>query len=251
MGETVVRRDEDGAADPVLEAVRGILTEIGEGNEAAALSKLEELAGQREREGNRDFARFAGDLRDILSRFRLDLRVSELTLSELPDAREQLAYVVRKTEEAAHRTLSAIEGTLSDTDHLQGESEKLEAKIENALAAGGSESQTALREARIFLGDLGETRARIGERLTDALLAQDFQDLTGQVIKRVAGLVEELENQLRGVAGSQAALPDSRDGCSDTEPEGPFIGSREQTNRKTEFVSDQGEVDDLLGTLGL
>ncbi len=81
-------------------------------------------------------------------------------------------------------------------------------------------------------------------------MAQDFQDLTGQIIRRVITLVNEVEDRLVQILtafGSQQLeeIPDNKNKAS-TEAEGPILNAEE----RTDAVSSQDEVDDLLSSLG-
>ena len=96
-----------------------------------------------------------------------------------------------------------------------------------------------------FVGDVEASTARIDQHLTDIMMAQDFHDLTGQVVAKVVKLAGDLEDSLVKLL-IQVAPPDQVHKLDPETLHGPVV---DPTNR-TDVVSNQGEVDDLLASLG-
>lgn len=161
-----------------------------------------------------------------------DQRLYELSKHAMPDARDRLRYVIEKTEESAHRTLTAVEfmlplaeGLVTGADGAAGHPEELAAFAQEARAAGD--------------------RMRAG--LTEVLMAQEYQDLTGQVIKKTIEIVTQVEEKLVSLLLAQRILPGpeiSREPVCG-EATGPAV------RPQADVMSQQHDVDDLLAELGV
>ncbi len=194
------------------------------------------------------------ELHDSLTQFNLDPRVNELANDEIPDARDRLQYVIDKTEQAANTTMDAVDRSLPIADSLhQG---LLEVRPQwNQLMNGRidiSEFKALCHRIDNLLSQIEGDSSELRGQLTDILMAQDFQDLTGQIIRRVITLVEEVEGRLveiLTVFGQTQPQPKtesesaSKKAC---EPEGPILNAHE----REDAVASQDEVDDLLSSLG-
>lgn len=172
----------------------------------------------------------------------------ESTVAALPDAKDRLAYVANLTEQAACKVLNAtdianplLEQIESDTAALAG---KWEALFANRLSV--EEFKVLAEETRThFKQGLPQKAGAIKAQLLDIMMAQDFQDLTGQVIKKIIGVAQELEAQLMGV------LIETMPGERRTDSvisllNGPVIS----TEGRSDVVASQQQVDDLLESLG-
>jgi chemotaxis protein CheZ len=158
----------------------------------------------------------------------------------LPDARSRLTYIAKKTGEAADKVLNSVDRAKLEHAAIAEATRRMAAAIVadpvRAVASG------ALMN---FVGEVEATTQRIDGHLTDIMLAQDFHDLTGQVVAKVVSLAGDLEDSLVKLL-VQAAPPEQ---VHKTEPEalaGPVISAE----GRTDVVANQGEVDDLLASLG-
>ena len=110
---------------------------------------------------------------------------------DLPDARSRLNYIATKTSDAANRVLNSVDQAKVDHAHIANETRRIAAAIVQdpvkAVASGAVMN---------FVGDVEAATARIDRHLTDIMLAQDFHDLTGQVVAKVVSLAAELEDSL-------------------------------------------------------
>jgi chemotaxis protein CheZ len=172
----------------------------------------------------------------------------ESTVAALPDAKDRLAYVATLTEQAACRVLNATD----IANPLQSELEVASARLAgqwDALFAnqlGVDAFRSLAEETRSFLkqGLPARTEATRAQ-LLEIMMAQDFQDLTGQVIKKIIHMAQELEAQLMGV------LIDAMPGERKTDSvmsllNGPVINAE----GRSDVVATQQQVDDLLDSLG-
>jgi len=139
----------------------------------------------------------------------------------LPDARSRLNYIASKTAQAAE-TRALASALIADPVR--------------AVASGAVLN---------FVGDVESRTGRIDQHLTDIMLAQDFHDLTGQVVAKVVALATDLEDSLLKLL-VQAAPPEQAQKVEQSLLQGPVV----DPNGRTDVVKDQGEVDDLLASLG-
>ena len=119
---------------------------------------------------------------------------------ELPDARERLAYVGQMTEAAATRVLNLVDAALLDCKPAADQADALSlrlAALSEHPALGVGEARAALGEAAAVLQQQAELARRQCSVLSDIMMAQDFQDLSGQVIKKVVQIISHAEQQLR------------------------------------------------------
>lgn len=183
-------------------------------------------------------------LHDSLRGLGLDKALEEVT-QEIPDARDRLNYVVRMTEQAAQRVLNATDVALPLQDEISSNAEALKTQWQALLqgAARKGDYDHLARQTIEFLDAASGNAGKTHEQLMDIMMAQDFQDLTGQVIKRVTELAQDLENQLVQVLiDFNPALKKDSDGLLN----GPQIAPE----RAPDAVSGQEQVDDLLDSLG-
>ncbi len=228
--------------------------QAGESEQAERL--LDELTDVRETELFRELGRLTRQLHESLNTFRLDSRLSELTQYDIPDARERLNYVIAMTEQAAHRTLTAIEDSMTLNEAVTSRAQELRDAWQRfrRREMEVAEFREFSRELDDFFEQLDADGAKVSGNLTEALMAQDYQDLTGQVLRRVISLVQELEEnlvKLVRIAGApetaenrQAADKGNKDVIKGEGPRVPGQGD------DAEFVGGQGDVDDLLSSLG-
>ena len=201
-------------------------------------------------------------LRDSMRELGLDKQV-EAAAEMVPDARDRLKYVATMTEQAAERALNAIELAKPLQETMQRDALALDARWEQWYDAPleKADVKTLLADTRGFLQQVPVHTVATNTQLLEIMLAQDFQDLTGQVIKKITDVVYVIEQQLLSVlleniaperreqfAAQAAALAaaSSSVGSSDTLLNGPQINPE----GRTDVVQDQTQVDDLLASLG-
>ncbi|GAB3420718.1 protein phosphatase CheZ [Massilia agilis] len=184
-------------------------------------------------------------LHDSLRGLGLD-KLIERAASEIPDARDRLDYVARLSEQAAQRVLNATDAASPLQDRIDAQAGELAGKWQ-ALLDGGTEGDWRALAAQTVaqLGQAREDAAATRKHLMDIMMAQDFQDLTGQVIGRVTSIAQNLEQQLVEVLVDFAPAEIKRDLDN-----GLLNGPQINPERNSEVVSNQGQVDDLLESLG-
>lgn len=185
-------------------------------------------------------------LHDTLRELGYD-KTLERAVGKMPDTRDRLNYISTLTEQAAVKTLNAVEETRPLQQKLEGGavdlSERWQAMFERKLDT--EQFKALVHQTRGYLGEVPLQTRATNARLMDIVVAQDYQDLTGQVIKRLSDTVQQLENQL--VALLIESLPEERKKDVDSSLlNGPVISA----DGRADVVTSQAQVDDLLESLG-
>ena len=172
-------------------------------------------------------------------------KVKDLT-GEIPDAKSRLSYIARLTGEAAEKVLNRVDQAKAQHDHIAAETRRI-----GALIVKDPVAAVAKGHVMNFLTDVEQSTQQIDQHLTEIMMAQDFHDLTGQVIAKVITLVANIENELVQLliqtapvdAAVKAVLP-----ATDYIPalSGPIVNPE----GNADVVTAQSEVDDLLASLG-
>jgi chemotaxis protein CheZ len=158
----------------------------------------------------------------------------------LPDARSRLTYIASKTADAANKVLNLVDQAKSEHTHIAASTREI-----GKLIVADPVKAVATGAVLNFVQDVEQTTARIDSHLTDIMMAQDFHDLTGQVVAKVVTLANDLEDSLVKLL-VQVMPPDHREKVDPSVLNGPVVNPE----GRTDVVSNQGEVDDLLASLG-
>jgi len=180
----------------------------------------------------------ARQLHDTLAQLGFMPKLGELT-DCLPDARSRLSYIATKTAEAADKVLNSVDQAKAEHSRIAKDTQDLaEAVVANPVRAVASGAVIN------FVTDIEAATARVDQHLTDIMLAQDFHDLTGQVVAKVVKLAGDIEDQLLKLLIQTAPA-----GQPKFDPEvlnGPVVNPE----GRTDVVANQEQVDDLLASLG-
>ena len=188
-----------------------------EGNDAESeLACLQALQDARALPLLRHVAEITRDVHQSLLGLSDDPQLAELARVDMPDARQRLAYVVEKSEESAHRTLSLVEALSPVAEGLAGDER----------------------------ADIAASGAQLRAGLTDILMAQEYQDLTGQVIRRTIEIVDRLESKLVALIASELPAMQARPVAAG-EGQGPVMSN------ESNALNRQDDVDALLAELGI
>ena len=178
-------------------------------------------------------------LHDALERLGISSKLQHAA-DRLPDARDRLSYIAEKTRSAAETVLNAVDEAKLERRMIADASRAIVATV----VADPVKAVTSGAIAR-FVENVEQQTAKIDSHLTDIMLAQDFQDLTGQVVAKVVTLAHDLENGLLKLL-VQTAPAELAPAPSPSELSGPVVNPE----GRTDVVTDQSEVDDLLASLG-
>lgn len=232
---------------------------IESGELDSALETLQEMQDARDRGLYQEVGRLTRALHNAITNFHIDANPGEKVeaLSEMSEATDRLGYVVKLTEKAANTTLDLVEESMplaseitQDAEHLRSEWKRL---LDRDMTA--DEFRDLYWKLDTFLNRLNDDSQKLYGNLSNILLAQDFQDLTGQVINRVTGLVKEVEaslvdlvfmaSQVEEITGIVRGDQEQKKDQDILTGQGPQIDTSAE-----DVVSNQDEVDDLLSSLG-
>ncbi|MGO4998528.1 protein phosphatase CheZ [Oceanisphaera sp. W20_SRM_FM3] len=239
-----------------LEQARILVAMLERGDQDGADRYLTSVCMPQAKELVDQVGQLTRQLHDSLQEFRNDPRLPELTENEIPDARERLSYVIDMTDKAANRTMDAVEASLPIAERLTdnigrimpGWRELMGRQLEL------NKFKDLCFELDDFLMSSEQDADQLKNLLTEILMAQDYQDLTGQMIRRVINLVQEVEAKLVAILTVFGRLPGMEDVkpapkvalVADITAEGPIMNKE----HRNDVVSDQDGVDDLLSSLG-
>jgi len=238
-------------SDDLLALAKDLVAALEKGDQVVADGLLDELAGLRETQLFKEIGRLTRQLHDTMVSFSVDAKITEMTERDIPDAKERLHYVITMTEQAADQTLTVVENLLPVSQTLNEQVEKLSSKWGRFL-----DREMPLAEFKAMSAEITEhfnqskdELAHIQAGLNDILMAQGFQDITGQIIRRVIELVQELEVsmvKLISIAGRKA-------GSGESDPKhhelpGPVVPGVD--DKEGDVATSQVDVDDLLSSLG-
>lgn len=166
---------------------------------------------------------------------------------DIPDARDRLDYVAKMTEQAAQRVLTATETAGPLQEKIEAGAGSITQEWQSAMQGPFVEQQYRVLAERT-LAYLEETRGSAiatRQQLLEIMMAQDFQDLTGQVIKKVTELAHGIEQQLVQLLVDYAPPEVRREAGT-----GLLNGPQINPTGNADVVTNQGQVDDLLESLG-
>lgn len=213
------------------------MTMSAEGTSPSSGMEAEELIGK--------IAQLTRMLRDSMRELGLDQAIKEAA-DAIPDARDRLGYVARMTEQAANRVLNAAEAVQPLQETMQKRARDLDARwqawFEHPVEL--SEARELVDDTRSMLQDVPADTQKSLDLLLEIIMAQDFQDLTGQVITRMLGVIGTIEQELVQVLIDNVPKEKREDTNS------LLNGPQTSPDGKPDVVANQDQVDDLLASLG-
>jgi chemotaxis protein CheZ len=229
---------------------------VDSGDLSGALSIISELNKTRDKTLYQEVGRLTRSLHESIRNFHIDSANSNQDdLSSIEDASDRLAYVVEMTNKAANKTLDLVEATMPYASGISNEAQQLKEDWSRLQRKEMKPEEFRVLTATMgtFLAKLCDDADKVYANLSEILLAQDFQDLTGQVIKRVMGLVKDVEvslvdlvrmaGKVDELTGTVHKIEKQKTGI---EGEGPQL----HAETREDLVSGQDDVDDLLSSLG-
>ena len=236
-----------------------VATALGDSDELQAL--FDEVAGRNEQraqaaerrgeDGGADgvftrLGQMTRKLHDTLRELGYDSTLQQAA-EAIPDARERLSYIAHMTEQSAARVLNATDIARPVQESIETAADALALRWNRLYANELSveEFKALSSDTRAFLGQVRDGARTTNAQLLEIMMAQDFQDLTGQVIKRVVELAQTLESQLLQVL-IMAAPAEIRTDRHSGLMNGPVVNAA----GRDDIVTSQEQVDDLLESLG-
>ena len=238
-----------------LDEAKQLVTFLEEGDTDSANALLDAVTMKESVELFAEVGKLTRQLHDSLNNFQLDERIAGLANEDIPDAQTRLTYVIEETEKAANTTMDAVEQSMSIVETMKGQLDSLMPEWKKLM-----NREIELDEFKSMCLDLDkhlESSVADADKmmglLTEVLMAQGYQDLTGQVIRRVIELVKEVEDSLvhmltvfGGAEATKTVKSSQPKGEKVIVAEGPIIDAES----RDDVVSGQDDVDDLLSSLG-
>ncbi|MEE4639276.1 MAG: protein phosphatase CheZ [Wenzhouxiangella sp.] len=231
--------DSKTAISDYIPALERLLDTARAGDEERFIAQLDDLTSLREKALFQDIGRLTRQLHESLTNFQLDSRVASLATSDFPDARDRLDRVIEMTEKSAHRTMDLVEEALPVVETMLSSANQIGSRW-SAEDADGQSGSALDAETRQFVREAAGHALTLRQTFSDVLIAQNFQDLSGQIIRDIIGLVKEVEDTLVNmirISGRSADLVDQQ------------ADARRQ-REETERARNQDDVDDILSSLG-
>lgn len=270
LGQDVGENTSDKMWDELKDRARALVGRLEEGDFPGASSAIEELNNVRDRNIYREVGKLTRGLHDAIVNFDIDTSHADLdtpgeeSASKMANAQDRLDYVINLTQSSADKTMDMVEEGIPVAAALGERAAQLKGDWERLIRREMQPDEFRSLYHRIdqFLDQTKTDSNEIGAKFNAILMAQDFQDLTGQVIKKVITLVQEVEERLvdlMRVAGQVEELTgivraaevkrppkEAQSGELDSAAEGPQI----HAEQRSDVVSGQDDVDDLLSSLG-
>lgn len=248
----IMKLEYGACVEALSEALRG-------SDEAAFFAAVDHIVRMREPQTITEIRKLTGDLQKALERFSIESRLADIAENEIPDARTSLMHVIKMTDEAAHRTLDLVEqsGPLAERTAREAGAllDSLKTYRERPSGSGFEGAVRSIdaflpvvRAIEAFLPPVRADSDQIRKNLADVLLAQGYQDLTGQIIRSVIKLVEELEETLASLTRlSGDVVEHATLGENPNKGHGPVVPGV----TRGDVASGQTDVDELLSGLGM
>ncbi len=232
----------------MLAIAEKLVVELKAGNGEQVTLLVDELAHIREGELFQEIGKLTRELHSSIASFEVDSELCDITKSDIPDAKERLNYVITMTNQSANKTLTAVENAIPHCEMLQEKSIELRAEWKRFVNREMS-AEEFRRVSKTLEGYLSKSEGELDavkDALNEILMAQEFQDLTSQIINRVIKMVEEVEAHLVNMIKATGGMPAADKKDEKGKLEGPQVPSLS----KSDTVNGQDEVDDLLSSLG-
>lgn len=234
----------------LLSLAKELVVALEKGDEARADGLLDELAGLRETQLFKEIGKLTRQLHDTMVSFSVDSKIAAMTEHDIPDAKERLQYVITMTEQAADQTLTAVEELLPISQGLNEQVALLSGKwgrfLDREMPLDEFKSMTS--EISRHFKESTDGLGQLQSGLNDILMAQGFQDITGQIIRRVIDLVQELESSMIKLISISGRSAGTGEAVKHLDLPGPVVPGVD--DREDDVAHNQDDVDDLLSSLG-
>lgn len=238
-------------ADVTLDQARHLIKCLESGKIEEAREAIDGLSQIREASLFCEVGKLTRQLHEALSNFQLDNKLTGLAAQDIPDAQERLNYVIETTENAANKTMDSVEKCLPISENIKSTADELLndwGKLYRRELKPGEFRELASR-VETFLTSVSSDSSQLNGLLTEVMVAQDYQDLTGQVIRRVITLVQDVEENLvhliKMFGSTDEYQKAQKQDIKHEGAEGPVIDKTRE-----DVLTSQDDVDDLLSSLG-
>lgn len=234
------------AYSEALPMLKEMVHALETGDEPLFEMHMIQLVGMREQTLLGSVVKITRELHHAVKDINADDRLAQVASSDIPDACQRLDYVVQMTEEAAHKTLDLVDRSKEFADQIKQSTVRM-MTAKNLVAAEGAHSTTVLNLLDVITASdasINGATAQLRGNLTSLAQIQEYQDLTGQIIKRVIRVVRDVETGLIVLLRSTgSALKAGQGPAHEEKLEGPTVPG-------LSISTSQQDADALLAELG-
>jgi chemotaxis protein CheZ len=236
--------------DRRLPLAKQLVAALEQGDTAAADQVLDDIAALHQTHLFKEVGKLTRQLHDTMANFAMDSKITAITEHDIPNAKERLKYVITMTEQAANQTLTAVENLLPVSEQLSAQADQLAGKWGRFLGREMpyDEFKVLSSELTLHFKESAEALAYMQSGLTEILLAQGFQDITGQIIRKVIELVQSLEDSMVSLVRISGSKNHPVQALASDDLPGPVVPGIDDTLGNV--ANSQDDVDDLLSSLG-
>lgn len=237
----------------LLARAKSLVEKIEAGDSNGIETEIDELARLRETDLYQEIGKLTRQLHDSISNFEVDSRISGFAENDIPDAKARLNHVIQMTENAAHKTMNALDEAMPISDALLKHSVEIHSAWEKFRSRELSldDFREMSRQLDQFFPEVENSSKVLCDYMNNIMMAQDFQDLTGQIIRRVINLVQDVEDnlvELISLAGKRDIVVEDK--VSEKEKDKIGHGPQVPGVDHGATVDSQDDVDELLSSLG-
>ncbi|CAH7346618.1 Protein phosphatase CheZ [Vibrio chagasii] len=230
-----------------LEDAKALVSALESGDITAANIIIESSYREADTELFKGVGKLTRKVYDVAQDLLLDEKLAN-NASEIPDARGGLDYILSKTEESANITIDFVDSTLSTLEGKDAQSEQVLQGIDDFMGKKLSPQEfiILLNDIKKHIISVDSSHRLMKSQLNDVLLAQGYQDLTGQVVKKISTCLHDIEENLVTLLTMSGNTTNCTTKVEEKAPAltGPTIVQSQET------VENQDDVDDLLSSLG-
>ncbi len=238
-------------AEDTLVHARHLIEYLEKGDLEKAREEIDSLSQIREATLFVEVGKLTRQLHEALTNFQLDSKLMGIAAQEIPDAKERLNYVIQTTENAANTTMDLVEKSIPISAHIKDSADQLSADWERLYRRELKPGEFRDLAGRIetFLKSVSSDSTELNTILNDVMVAQNYQDLTGQVIRKVITLVHDVEENLveliKMFGNTDEYEQAQKEEVKPEGAEGPIVDKKRE-----DVLTNQDDVDDLLSSLG-
>lgn len=258
MADADIKDSNNEFAKLFSEKAKELMGRLESNDLTGAVGLIQDLQKVRDENLYQEIGQLTRALHESIKNFKLDGN-SQGAGSDIDGAHEGLQYVVDMTAKAANKTMDKVDESMPLSEAISSEAADIQQEWNRFLNKDLSAEEFRELTKRIsnFLENTEKNTRKLNGNLSDILLAQDFQDLTGQVIQRITSMVTDVESRLVNLvamAGHVDQMTGIKHAVVDVpeEEHDPTKGLGPQLNAEDDedVASGQDDVDDLLSSLG-
>ncbi len=234
-----------------LKQAKQLVKHLEAGDTGQADLVINELCLSREKNIFQDLGRLTRELHETINHIGDDARLKDIMHNEMPDAKHNLDHVIELTEDAANQTLSAVEQSGPVLDDLSERAVYLQRLLQGHMKKLNDNNELSFIEEELegFLDKVRVDIKHVNKNMNTILMAQAYQDISGQIIQRVGKMLQDVEHSLIDILrinSSSASQRSSNDADKNRTGYGPAVPA----TKTDDVLNNQDDVDDLLSTLG-